>query len=476
MSKPESKVVATGAVEDEVETSLYAKRIKIYPREVHGVFAFWRTVGVFVLLGLYYVVPWLRWDSRQAVLFDLPGRKFYVFGLTFWPQDFFYMTGLLIVAALSLFFFTAIAGRLWCGYACPQTVWTEVFLWIERKIEGDRPKRQKLDAAPWSAHKFAVKGSKHAVWVVFAAFTGFTFVGYFTPITGITHQIATFTLGPWETFWIIFYSFATWGNAGFLREQVCIYMCPYARFQSAMFDKDTLIISYDEKRGEPRGSRRRGSDPQEQGLGDCIDCTMCVQVCPTGIDIREGLQYQCIACAACIDVCDNVMDKMNYPRGLIRYTTENAMEGKGKHILRPRIILYAIVLVGILAATTYSMVTRVPLELDVIRDRMSLYRETEDGDIQNVYLLKILNMDRVAHDYTLSVSGMKELKLDLNGRSLHVDPGDVVEVPARVNAEADEIEKRSTVIRFHIQATDNPAIKAEEKARFLGPVGGDVDE
>jgi cytochrome c oxidase accessory protein FixG len=461
---------ATPEGAEEVESSLYAKRIKIYPREVHGLFAFWRVVGVFVLLGLYYIVPWLQWDGRQAVLFDLPARKFYVFGLVFWPQDFFYMTGLMVVAALSLFFFTAIAGRLWCGYACPQTVWTEVFLWIERKIEGDRPKRQKLDQAPWSLHKLAIKGSKHTVWVLFAAFTGFTFVGYFTPITGIANKIATFGLGPWETFWIFFYSFATWGNAGFLREQVCIYMCPYARFQSAMFDKNTLIISYDENRGEPRGSRRKGSDPREQGLGDCIDCTMCVQVCPTGIDIRNGLQYQCIACAACIDVCDSVMDKMNYPRGLIRYTTENAMEGKGTHVLRPRIFLYAIVLVGILSAILYSMATRIPLELDVIRDRISLYRETNDGDIQNVYLLKILNMDRVSHDYDLSVRGLDEMKLDTGGQSLRVDPGDVVEIPVRVNVEPDEIHERSSTIYFHLKARDNPKLVADEKARFLGPV------
>ncbi len=471
MTEPEMKATANGA--DEVESSLYAKQIKIYPREVHGVFAFWRTTGVFVLLGLYYIVPWLRWGGRQAVLFDLPGRKFYIFGLTLWPQDFFYMTGLLIVAALSLFFFTAVAGRLWCGYACPQTVWTEVFLWIERKIEGDRPRRQKLDAAPWSAHKFAVKASKHTVWVVFSAFTGFTFVGYFTPINGIAHQVVTFGMGPWETFWIIFYSFATWGNAGFLREQVCIYMCPYARFQSAMFDKDTLIISYDERRGEPRGSRRRGDDPRARGLGDCIDCTMCVQVCPTGIDIREGLQYQCIACAACIDVCDGVMDKMNYPRGLIRYTTENAMHGAGTKILRPRIVLYAVVLVAILVATMYSMITRVPLELDVIRDRISLYRETENGDIQNVYLLKILNMDRVGHSYSLSVRGMKEMKLDTGGRALHVDPGEVLELPVRVDVEPDHIRQRSTEIHFRVQAIDKPELKAEDKARFLGPVGGE---
>ena len=281
---------------------------------MHGIFAFWRSTGVFVLLGLYYGLPWLRWDGRQAVLLDLPERKFHIFGLTFWPQDFFYLALILIVAALTLFFFTALAGRLWCGYACPQTVWTEVFLWIERMVEGDRPHQMKLDDAPWGPRKFLTKATKQTLWLAFAAYTGFTFIGYFTPILDVARGVLQFSLGPWETFWIVFYSFATWGNAGFLREQVCIYMCPYARFQSAMFDKNTLIISYDQARGEPRGSRRRGGDYHAEGLGDCIDCTLCVQVCPTGIDIRDGPQYQCTGCAACVDVCDEVMDRWATPR------------------------------------------------------------------------------------------------------------------------------------------------------------------
>ena len=295
--------------------SLYRKEPKIYARQVKGRFARLRVIAVWVLLGLYYLLPWLTINGRQAVLFDLPARKFYIFGLTFWPQDFVYLALLMITAGLSLFFFTALAGRLWCGFACPQTVWTETFMWIENWVEGDRAKRMKLDKAPWSAGKIIRKSLKQALWILFAAWTGFTFVGFFSPIRELGVSIANLSLGPWETFWIIFYSFATYGNAGFLREQVCKYMCPYARFQSAMFDKDTLIISYDEKRGEPRGGRRKMDDPSEKGLGDCINCTLCVQVCPTGIDIRNGLQYECIACAACIDVCDQVMDKMEYPRG-----------------------------------------------------------------------------------------------------------------------------------------------------------------
>jgi cytochrome c oxidase accessory protein FixG len=458
------------AADTEVAESLYAKRQKIYPREVHGVFAFWRVVGVFVLLGIYYGLPWLNWAGRQAVLLDLPERKFYLFGLTLWPQDFFYVTVLLIIAALSLFFFTALAGRLWCGYACPQTVWTEVFLWIERKIEGDRPKQMKLDKAPWDARKLRIKGAKHLAWILFAAYTGFTFVGYFTPIRGLVEKVITMDMGPWETFWIFFYSFATWGNAGFLREQVCIYMCPYARFQSAMFDKNTLIISYDEERGEPRGSRKKGSDPRAAGLGDCIDCTMCVQVCPTGIDIRNGLQYQCIGCAACVDVCDQVMDQMGYPKGLIKYTTQNAMMGTPVHVLRPRVIVYASFLLFLFLGLAYMVSQRIPLELDVIRDRNSLYRETNEGLIENVYTLKILNMDEVEHEYELSVSGVPGIKLVTDRDEIEVDAGEVREVAVRLQADAYDLKERSSSIEFTLEAEENEKLKVTESARFLGPI------
>jgi len=451
--------------------SLYAKREKIFPRQVHGIFAMWRATGVFVLLGIYYILPWFRWDGRQAMLLDLPERKFYIFGLTFWPQDFFYLTILGILAALTLFFFTALAGRLWCGYACPQTVWTEVFLWIERQIEGDRPKQMKLDKEKWGWHKFAIKGSKHFVWIAFSAYTGFTFVGYFTPITGLWEKMTMLTMGPWETFWIVFYSFATYGNAGWLREQVCIYMCPYARFQSAMFDKDTLIISYDEVRGEPRGSRSRKEDPKKKGLGDCIDCTLCVQVCPTGIDIRKGLQYQCIACASCIDVCDEVMDKMGYEKGLVRYTTQNALDGKPAKILRPRVIIYATILIGILVTTLVSMSQRVPLEMDVIRDRVALYLVADNGDIENVYVVKVLNMDAKPHEYELSVSGIPGLAMDSSRHEIKVNSGEVTEIPVRLRVKPEAISKRSTEIEFTIKA-EHSDVSITEKARFLGPLPG----
>ena len=470
MTNPDATGPAMGSRSDEqVAESLYAKAEKIYPRQVHGLFARLRVLGVLGLLGIYYFLPWLRWDGQQALLLDLPARKFHIFFVTLWPQDFFYLAVLLIIAGLTLFFVTALAGRVWCGYACPQTVWTEAFLWIERKVEGDRMKQQKLDALPLNARKFRIKASKHFLWIAFSAWTGFTFVGYFTPIIELGQRLLTFNLGPWETFWVVFYGFATYGNAGFMREQVCKYMCPYARFQSAMFDKDTLVVSYIPVRGEPRGSRKRSDDPVEKGLGDCIDCTLCVQVCPTGIDIRDGLQYECIACSACIDACDDVMDKMGYEKGLIKYTTEHAMKGGKTHILRPRIIIYAVILVAIFAAFAWSFSQRISLGLDVIRDRNTLYRETGDGLIENVYILKVLNMDASGHEYDLRVSGIPGLSLHKDMAVIRVDPGGVLELPVRLRADEADLDARSSNVVFELVATDDDALVAREDARFLGP-------
>lgn len=454
---------------DEAE-EFYAKHKKIYPRKVTGLFASLRTLGVFILLGGYYFVPWLRWDNHQAVLFDLPARKFYIFGLTFWPQDFFYLAALLIIAALSLFFFTALAGRLWCGYACPQTVWTELFLWIERKVEGSRNQQIKRDNAAMDSNKFSTKALKHFLWLSLSAWTGFTFVGYFTPIIDLGQALFQFSLGPWETFWIIFYGFATYGNAGWMREQVCIYMCPYARFQSAMFDKDTLIISYDEKRGESRGSRKKSVDPKETGLGDCVDCTLCVQVCPTGIDIRDGLQYQCIGCAACADVCDDVMDKMGYEKGLVRYTTQNRIDGKETHLLRPRIVVYASLLILISLALIYSIATRIPLELDIIRDRNSLYRETVDGLVENIYTLKLINMDTKEHRYQLRVEGLKEMVFIQPKDEIIVKSGEVLILAVRIQIDPIHLKKTSSNVNFYLNATDQANLLVTEKARFIGPL------
>lgn len=453
---------------DEISVSLYGKREKVYPREVHGMFALLRVLSVIGLLGIFYGLPWLEWQGRQAVLLDLPARKFYIFGLTLWPQDFLYLTFLLLIAALGLFFFTALAGRLWCGYACPQTVWTETFLWIERLVEGSRIQQMRLDKAPLTPRKFRIKATKHAIWIVFSLFTGFTFVAYFTPAKELAHNLASLQTGPWETFWLLFYGFATYGNAGWMREQVCKYMCPYARFQSAMFDDDTLIISYDEKRGEPRGPRRPGSDHRSAGLGDCINCTLCVQVCPTGIDIRNGLQYECIGCSACIDVCNDVMDKMDYPQGLIRYTTQNAMQGKQSRVIRPRIIIYALILLTVISVFGFLLAQRIPIGLDVIRDRNQLYRETA-GLIENVYTLKVLNMDDRLHEYELGVEGIPGLRLETDHIPIAVDGGRVADVVVRLRADEADLHARSTDIVFTLQAVDNRKLLIREQAKFLGP-------
>jgi cytochrome c oxidase accessory protein FixG len=445
--------------------AMYVSERKIYPRDVDGRFQKLRALAVFVLLGMYYLFPWLEWNGRQAVLFDLAERKFYVFGLAFWPQDFIFLALGLVLAGLSLFFFTAVAGRLWCGYACPQTVWTECFLWMERITEGDRNKRIKLDAAPWSVDKLRKKGSKHVLWFVFALWTGFTFVGFFTPMRDLALRTWPFEWNGWEIFWVLFYALATWGNAGVLREQVCKYMCPYARFQSAMFDHDTLIITYDEKRGEARGARKKGAQPAE-GQGDCIDCTICVQVCPTGIDIRDGLQYECIACGACIDACDEVMDKVGSPRGLIRYATQNSIEGKPTRVVRPRVLIYGTLLVLLMGGIAAGVLMRKPLIVDVMRDQ-KLYRELASGEIENAYTLRVVNKDAQAHRFELKLDAKAPLQLAGPGL-LSAGPEEILTVPVTVRAAPGAVKGG---VDLHFQVQDQASgLVVSEKARFFAPV------
>jgi cytochrome c oxidase accessory protein FixG len=453
-----------------VEQVLYAADAHVYPRAVHGWFAGWRWALVWATQIVFYGVAWLEWNGRQAVLFDIAHRKFFIFGMVFWPQDIIYLTALLIVSALSLFLFTAVAGRLWCGYACPQTVYTEIFLWIERKIEGDRAKRMKLDAAPWGARKFALKGAKHAVWAALGLWTGFTFVGYFTPIRELGAGVLAFELGPWETFWMLFYGFATYGNAGWMREQVCKYMCPYARFQSAMFDKDTLIIAYDKGRGEPRGGRSRTA-PRE-GRGDCVDCGICVQVCPTGIDIRKGLQYECIGCAACIDGCDQVMEKMNYPKGLIRYSTTNAVEKKYTRrqmfgrALRPRVLVYTAILGGVVIAAAASIWLRVPLKVDVIRDRAAIAREIEGGKVENVYRLQIMNTREAPQRYEIRAEGLPTLQVS-GADSVELAGASSRMVPVRLRVDAGAATAGTHRIEFVVSASGEGGPVVRERTAFV---------
>lgn len=448
--------------------SLYAAHEKIYPREVKGRFNSLRKLAVWVLLGLYYLVAWLPWEGRQAVLFDLPARKFYIFNFTFWPQDFIYLSWLLIMAALSLFFFTAIAGRLWCGFACPQTVWTEVFIWMERLVEGGHKDQQRLKKSKWNTNKVSRTVAKQVLWITFALWTGFTFVGYFTPIKELGVSVFGWTLGPWELFWILFYSLATYGNAGFLREQVCLYMCPYARFQSAMVDKDTLIVTYDKERGEPRlkGKARKAAG---DAAGSCIDCDMCVQVCPTGIDIRDGMQYECIGCSLCIDVCNEVMDRQQQPRGLIRYSTEHAIENKQTKLLRPRIIIYGTILLSLFIGFIISINMRSPLAVDILRDRNALYKVVDQKHIENVYTLKLMNKSDRAQSYNISVSGLDNLSLK-KSNSPSVAPGEIANMSLHIIAPLSSLKRRSNPVTLSIsEKTGDSPRSIEEQTRFFGP-------
>ncbi|MDB5880711.1 MAG: 4Fe-4S ferredoxin, iron-sulfur binding protein [Ramlibacter sp.] len=457
--------------------SLYEAQDKIYPRAVAGRFARVRWAFVWLTQLVFYCLPWLTWTTeagqRQAVLFDLAARRFYLFGYVLYPQDFIYLTGLLVISALSLFLFTALAGRVWCGFACPQTVYTEMFLWIERKVEGDRNARMKLDGSPMTLEKLVKKWFKHLLWIGLAMWTGFTFVGYFSPVRELGLEFLQTRMGSWEVFWVFFYGFATYGNAGFLREQVCKYMCPYARFQSAMFDKDTLIVSYDAARGEPRGSRSRKADPQALALGSCVNCNLCVHVCPTGIDIRNGLQYECIGCAACVDVCDSVMDRMNYPRGLIRFTTQNAMAQRWtlpetlRHVLRPRVLVYGAVLLALCVALAWSLVARTPLKVDVVRDRAALARIVAGGKLENVYRLQIMNATERQQHYRLMAEGLPGLALT-SETEVAVGPAESRWVAVRLQIPYGSASPGSHPI--HIQVTSLAGdSQVSEKSAFLVP-------
>lgn len=452
--------------------SLYEAHKKIYPRNVAGRFNNWRWAMVYLTQLVFYGLPWLEWGHRQAVLFDLGTKRFYIFNLVLYPQDFIYLTGILVISALALFLFTAVAGRLWCGYACPQTVYTEIFLWFEAKIEGDRSARMRRDAGPWTIDKLTRKVSKHGVWLAVALWTGYTFVGYFTPIKELGLELVHLQMSSWETFWTLFYGLATYGNAGFMREQVCKHMCPYARFQSAMFDNDTLIVTYDEERGEPRGPRSKKADPKALNLGACVDCTLCVQVCPTGIDIRDGLQYECIGCGACADVCDTVMDKLGYARGLVRYSTQNAVRQHWtsgevlRHVLRPRVVVYSAILASIVSAMVVSLTLRTPFKVDVVRDRGVLARIVAGGKVENVYRLQIMNATESRQDFRISVSGLP---------GLVVIPQDDVTIAAaesrwvvvRVQAPFDVAPAGSHVIYFEIAAREVAGQVAEQSVFII---------
>ncbi|MCD5993041.1 cytochrome c oxidase accessory protein CcoG [Pseudomonas sp. CDFA 602] len=455
---------ADGQYDDRVD--LYAPREKIYTRAFKGLFRSVRMAGGALLFLIFFGTVWLNHSGHQAVWWNLPERKFYIFGSTFWPQDFILLSGLLIIAAFGLFFITVYAGRIWCGYTCPQSVWTWLFMWCEKITEGDRNQRIRLDHSPVSANKLLRKSAKHSLWLAISLATALTFVGYFSPVRDLCSDLLSGQADGWVYFWISFFTLATYGNAGWLREQVCIYMCPYARFQSVMFDKNTLTVTYDPRRGEPRGARKRDADFRSQQLGDCIDCTLCVQVCPTGIDIRDGLQVECIGCAACIDVCNTVMDKMAYPRGLISYTTEQALAGQTSSILRPRLIGYALVLVLMIGLLTSAFLNRSLAGLDVSRDRM-LFRENAEGRIENVYSLNVMNKDQVDHIYTLEAKGWPDLQWQ-GSRQIRVAAGDRLNVPVALSSALEKMPSTTHEVTFILREKDSNT-QVEATSRFIGP-------
>ncbi|MEQ3702860.1 cytochrome c oxidase accessory protein CcoG [Thalassolituus sp.] len=454
--------------------SMYKKREKIYVRAISGVFQKIRSWSLWALMLGYFGTAWLNWGDRQAILFDLPERKFHILGMTFWPQDFVLLSSILIICAFGLFTITNLAGRIWCGYTCPQSAWSFIFMWIEERVEGTRNARIKLDKEPMSATKFRKKAIKHIGWIVVAVWTGVTFVGYFTPIRELVPDFFTLNINGWALFWIVFFGIATYINAGWMREQVCIYMCPYARFQSVMYDNDTLAVSYDYNRGEPRGKRSKKVEQQaEQAkLGDCVDCSLCVQVCPVGIDIRDGLQYQCIGCALCIDACDSIMEKLDKPKGLIRYTTENNLEGKKTHIMRPRLFGYAAVLLTMMGALTYTIATRTPFQLDIERDRGQLYQLTANDTVRNSYTLKMINMSQEPHIYVLKMEGLEHYKMDgLTEYTLRVNELKEVIVDLEIDPEKAKLPSSKTDIEFVVYDKDTGEEIAREESRFIAPRG-----
>jgi len=458
----------------EARLAFYRKQGTVHAKSVEGRFNTARWAMVWLTQIVFYGACWLPWTTetgtRQAILFDIANEKLYLFDLVLWPQDALLLAFCLILAATALFFVTALAGRLFCGFACPQTVYTSIFVWIERSIEGDHLARQRLDASPASIHKLSVKAAKHSIWVLVAIWTAITFVGYFTPIHDLLPAVANLQTGPWEAFWLILYATFTYVQAGLAREAVCQHMCPYSRFQGVMIDADTTSVSYDPLRGEPRGALRRSGKGGTSG--DCIDCGVCVQVCPTGIDIRDGLQYQCINCGLCIDGCNQVMDKIDAPRGLIRFMSENDVAGKpttpGRHLLRPRVLIYAGLLLLFCALTGWTLSERVLLRVDVLRDRGSLLRETAEGLIENTYTLKLINMEETQRSFRIGVSGLPGLRID-GTDTFTVEPGSLRTVSLTVSAPLTDQLAGVQAIEFTTAALHDGSQPVREKSTFILP-------
>jgi cytochrome c oxidase accessory protein FixG len=467
----------------EQPSSLYADWKKIYPRYQTGFFRRLRWSLVALFLGIYYLLPIIRWQRAeglpdQAILFDLPARKFYFFDLVIWPQDIFLLAIILIAAALGLFFMTALAGRIFCGYMCFQTVWTDLFLFVEKFFEGNRKQRIKLDSEDWSFKKLFLKLAKHIVWIIIGMATGGAFVFYFADAPTLFWQFMDGSAPAPAWFTLFFLTATTYIMAGIAREQVCIYMCPYARFQGAMFDEDSLIVAYHPELGEPRESNRRIRDNKETDTGLCIDCDACVTVCPTGIDIRNGQQYECITCGACIDACNTVKDRMHMKNELIRYTSMREIQGEKTRWFRPRILIYGALLMIFLGGIAIYLAVKSPLSLNVIKHRQPIYIMQSDGSIQNNFTIRILNMYSQARTFSLEVAGLPDVALsvvaidefDSQKRPLiTVASGAVMTFTLYLKQQKKSTKPGSKDIVFLLRATDNPDDTFSYDSKFMRP-------
>lgn len=443
----------------------YKSESPVYVRKQKGRYQKIRKLTGIIFVMIFILLPWINYQSNQAVLLDIGKQQFHIFSQTFFPQDFTLLAGLLIVSCYLLFFVTTWLGRIWCGYVCPQTVWTFSFIWVEEWLEGSRNQRIKRDKQPKTLDTIARKSAKHLLWGLMAFLTATTFMSYFLPTRELYLDLIQFNWDSLTTFWVLFFAVCTYGNAGWLREKMCIYMCPYSRFQSAMFDKNTLLVAYDKLRGENRGRRKRKQDPKELGLGDCVDCNLCVEVCPVGIDIRNGLQYECINCGACADACDQTMSQFNYAKGLISYTSENALLGKKAKLLRPKIIGYGVLSILAMAFMVYTIQVRVPIEFSVLRDRAALYQLDFEDNVTNSYLLKITNKSQIDRHFNVNVLDNKvSLSAD---KDILIKAGEIANVPVHLTMAADDIKGRVSEVSLEVSVSDKPEVKAVTETKFF---------
>ena len=457
------------AVNKAENRSLYASRVAIHPKAAHGTFRKLKWTLLIILLGIYYISPWLRWTRPgdapdQAILIDLANRRFYFFFIEIWPQEFYYIAGLLIMAGVGLFLVTSLFGRAWCGYACPQTVWTDLYIWVESKIEGDRNARIKLDEAPWSVSKFIKRATKMAIWLAIAVATGGFWVFYFDDAPTLLRELLTGQAPSVAYFTIAILTATTFTFAGFMREQVCTYMCPWPRIQGAMLDEESLVVTYNAWRGEPRMAGRKKAEAQGLKVGDCVDCNACVAVCPMGIDIRDGNQLECINCALCIDACDAVMTKIGKPTGLIDYTTSSLyaanVAGKNehwnwKHLLRPRTAIYFGVWAAVGIAMLVTLINRTQLDVNVVPDRNPLFVTLSDGSIRDGYTIKILNKRQEARTFRLSISDLPGATMEMVGEE------GVKGTSFDISVEPDKLR----AVKIYV-ATNDPEVIAEERSDF----------